>query len=128
MASCHDRQHHDGGEEPDPGHHAARPTGLPKKVQWKFNLDAGLGAFGFNNSLYTDVRPDPSGNLSENWVERFPKPALSADLRANKRRAVRRRRAASASAPTRAPPPLVGEDASSFEVEDLYIGWRSGTA
>jgi hypothetical protein len=28
-----------------------RPTGLPGKVQWKFNFDAGIGAFGFNNSL-----------------------------------------------------------------------------
>ena len=55
-----------------------RSTGLPSKVQWKFNLDAGLGEFGFNNSLYTDVRPDPSGNLSENWGETFLKPALSA--------------------------------------------------
>ena len=25
------------------------------------------------------------------------------------------------------PPTLVGDDASSFDVEDLYIGWRSGT-
>ena len=27
-----------------------------------------------------------------------------------------------------AAPPLVGEDASSFDVEDAYIGWRSGTS
>ena len=39
----------------------ARSTGLPKKVQWKFNFDAGVGAFGFGNSLYTDARPDPRG-------------------------------------------------------------------
>src|SRR4051812_20324193 len=54
-----------------------RPTGLPSKVQWKFNLDAGIGTFGFNNSLYTNARPDPSGDLSENWVESFVKPGLS---------------------------------------------------
>ncbi|MDF3053234.1 MAG: hypothetical protein K0S19_1339 [Geminicoccaceae bacterium] len=54
-----------------------RPTGLPGKVQWKFNFAAGIGAFGFNSSLYTNVRPDPSGDLSENWVESFIKPGLS---------------------------------------------------
>jgi hypothetical protein len=27
-----------------------------------------------------------------------------------------------------APPPLVGSDASSFMIEDLYVGWRSGKA
>ncbi len=42
------------------------------------------------NSLYTDVRPDPSGNLSDNWVESFVKPALSGDLRAREERALRR--------------------------------------
>src|SRR6476660_2407613 len=57
----------------------ARPTGLPKKIQWKFNFDAGVGGFGFGNSLYTDVRPDPSGNLGDDWVETFAKPALSAE-------------------------------------------------
>ena len=50
-----------------------RPTGLPKKVEWTFNFDAGLGAFGFNYSLYTDVRPDPSGDLSDNWFESYVK-------------------------------------------------------
>ena len=49
---------------------AARSTGLPmsKKVQWKFNFNAGFGAFGFGNSLYTDARPDPSGDLGDDWV------------------------------------------------------------
>ena len=27
-----------------------------------------------------------------------------------------------------APPPIVGGEASSFDVEDLYIGWRSGSS
>jgi hypothetical protein len=104
-----------------------RPTGLPPKVQWKFNLDAGLGTFGFSNSLYTNVRPDPSGDLSDNWVESFVKPALSGTYRLSTSElygaisAVGERTYA-------APPPLVGEEASSFMVEDLYVGWRSGTA
>jgi alginate export protein len=105
----------------------ARSTGLPKGIQWTFNLDAGLGAFGFSNSLYTDVRPDPSGDLSDNWFESFVKPALSASLGTGKSElfgtlsVVGERTFA-------APPPLVGEEASSFQVEDAYLGWRSGTA
>ncbi len=56
-----------------------RPTGLPKKLDWTFNFDFGIGTFGFGNSLYTNVRPDPSGDLSDNWSESFAKPALSMD-------------------------------------------------
>ena len=103
-----------------------RPTGLPSQVQWKFNLDAGLGVFGFGNSLYTNVRPDPSGDLSDNWVESFAKAGVSGTYGLKKSQlygalsAVGERTFA-------APPPLVGEEASSFQVEDLYIGWRSGS-
>jgi hypothetical protein len=104
----------------------ARPTGLPGKVEWKFNLDAGLGGFGFANSLYTNARPDPSGDLGDNWVESFAKAGITGNYNLSKSQlygglsAVGERTFA-------APPPLVGEEASSFQVEDLYIGWRSGT-
>ena len=104
-----------------------RPTGLPKKWNLTFNFDAGLGGFGFANSLYTDVRPDPSGDLSDNWVESFVKPTLSGQLAFGKGElfgkisAVGERTYA-------APPPLVGQEASSFMIEDLHVGWRSGTA
>jgi hypothetical protein len=105
----------------------ARPTGLPGQVDWKFNLDAGLGGFGFANSLYTNTRPDPSGDLGDNWVESFAKAGITGNYNLSKSQlygglsAVGERTFA-------APPPLVGEEASSFQVEDLYIGWRSGTA
>ena len=56
----------------------ARSTGLPKQIHWKFNFDAGVGAFGFGNSLYTQAHPDPSGNLGDDWIESYAKPALSA--------------------------------------------------
>ena len=94
-----------------------RSTGLPGKGHWTFNLDAALGAFGFANSLYTNVRPDPSGNLGDNWVESFVKPAISASFGVGeselygKLSAVGERTFA-------APPSLVGEEASSFQVED----------
>src|SRR4051794_23332427 len=43
-----------------------RSTGLPKGFDWTFNFDAGAGYFGFGHSLYANVRPDPSGDLSAN--------------------------------------------------------------
>jgi hypothetical protein len=104
-----------------------RPTGLPRKGTWTFNLDLGLGGFGFANSLYTNVRPDPSGDLSDNWAESFAKPAVSASFGLGqselygKVSAVGERTFA-------APPSLVGESASSFHVEDLSLGWRSGNS
>jgi hypothetical protein len=103
----------------------ARSTGLPNKGHWTFNLDAGGGMFGFANSLYTNVKPDPSGNLSDNWAEGYAKPAISASFNLGqselygKISAVGERTFA-------APPPIVGTEASSFQVEDLYVGWRSG--
>jgi hypothetical protein len=104
---------------------APEPAPAPAADHWTFNLDVGLGAFGFANSLYANVRPDPSGDLSDNWVESYAKPALTARFGLGestlygKLSAVGERTFA-------APPPLVGEEASSFQVEDLYLGWRSG--
>ena len=105
----------------------SRPTGLPHKVRWTFNLDAGLGAFGFANSLYLNVKPDPSGDLSDNWVESYIKPSLSAVLPTGKSELYGKFSAAGERT-FAAPPPIVGEEASSYQVEDASIGWRSGTA
>jgi len=105
----------------------ARPTGLPSKVTWNFNFDAGLGMFGFANSLYTDVRPDPSGNLSDNWMESFVKPALSGTV-ATGHSQLFGKISAVGERTFFAPPTLVGSEASSFQIEDAYIGWRSGTS
>src|SRR5690349_23471082 len=52
------------------------PPGLPAGVDWTFNLDAGYGVFGFDNSLYLNPRPDPSGDLGDNWTEGNVKAAL----------------------------------------------------
>jgi hypothetical protein len=104
-----------------------RDTGLPKRGHWTFNLEIGLGGFGFANSLYANVRPDPSGDLSDNWAESYAKPAVAARFALGKSElygtlsAVGERTFA-------APPTLVGEEASSFQVEDLHLGWRSGQA
>ena len=49
-----------------------RPTGLPKKITWTFNMDAGWGTFGFGNSLYTNPHePGTPENLSDQWFEGY---------------------------------------------------------
>jgi len=108
---------------------AAAPgvPGLPKQVKWTFNFDAGIGAFGFGNSLYED-RPDrPTPDLSDNWLESYVKPAISGVVHfGHKNGEVFGKLSAVGERTYSAPPPLVGEDASSFKVEDMYIGWRCG--
>jgi len=98
---------------------------LPSKGTWAFNIDVGLGAFGFQNSLYTNVRPDPSGNLSDNWAESFVKPAISGEFAVG-RSQIYGKLSTVGERTFAAPPSIVGEDASSFKIEDLSIGWRSG--
>jgi hypothetical protein len=114
-------------EKSEPPKKEEHSTGLPKFIDWTFNLDAAWGSFGFGNSLYTDVRPDPSGNLTDNWFEGFVKPALSATFKLGKSQ-LYGKVSAVGERTYGAPPTLVGESASSFKQEDLYIGWRSGTA
>jgi hypothetical protein len=104
-----------------------RPTGLPKKVKWTFNLDAGWGTFGFANSLYTNNRPDPTGNLDDNWFEGFVKPALSGSIATGKSE-LYGKVSGVGERTYGTPPTLVGDSASSFKQEDLYVGWRSGTS
>jgi hypothetical protein len=102
-------------------------TGLPTRGDWKFHFEAGAGAFGFNNSLYTNQRPDPSGDLSDDWFETYIKPSLTADV-PTKRAALFAKVSAVGVRTFSAPPTLVGEDASSFDIEDAYFGWRSGNS
>jgi hypothetical protein len=105
-----------------------RSTGLPSMADWTFNLDAGAGAFGFDNSLYANTRPDASGNLSDNWLESYIKAGLSGDHSLQKGSAFFGKLSVVGARTFSAPPTLVGEDASSFMVEDVYVGWRSGTS
>ena len=103
-----------------------RPTGLPARIKWTFNFDAGWGTFGFANSLYDNPKnPGVNENLSDQWFEGYVKPALSGKYAGAKGElygkvsAVGERTYGSA-------PPVAGEDISSFQFEDANIGWRSG--
>jgi hypothetical protein len=108
---------------------APPPPGLPAGIDWTFNLNATVGVFGFANSLYTDPKPDDSsGDLSDDWVEGTVKVALGGEYTLKNASQVYAKASVVGERTYGAAPSLVGEDASSYDVEDLYIGWRSGTS
>ncbi len=110
---------------PPPQQEEARASGLPSQLEWTFNFDAGWGNFGFQNSLFNNPKEGVPENLSDQWFEGYVKPALSGVYTGGnselygKVSAVGERTYGSV-------PAAFGEDVSSFQVEDLHIGWRSG--
>jgi hypothetical protein len=101
--------------------------GFPPGFDWTFNFDATVGAFGFANSLYTNPKPDePSNDLTDNWFEGSIKPAISGTYKLGDSSELYGKASFVGERTYGAAPSLVGEDASSYDVEDLYIGWRSG--
>lgn len=108
---------------------ATPPPGLPAGIDWTFNFDATWGVFGFANSLYTDPKPDDSsGNLSDDWMEGSVKVGLGGEYALTNASRIYAKASVVGERTYGAAPSLVGEDASSYDVEDLYIGWRSGTS
>ena len=106
-----------------------RPTGLPARVTWTFNFDAGWGTFGFANSLYDNPKvPGVEENLSDQWFEGYVKPALSATYTFASSSEVYGKVSVVGERTYGSVPTLYGKDVSSFGPEDLYIGWRSGTS
>ncbi len=105
----------------------ARPTGLPAKITWKFNFDAGWGSFGFANSLFDNPRePGVNENLSDQWFEGYMKPALSGAYRLASSSEIYGKLSAVGERTYGSVPADFGADVSSFQAEDLSIGWRSG--
>ncbi|HEY6125870.1 MAG TPA: alginate export family protein [Steroidobacteraceae bacterium] len=102
------------------------PPGLPPGVDWTFSLNAGFGVFGFGNSLYLTPRDEPSGDLGDNWSEGSIKAGLAGVHTSDSGGEWYGKISGVGERTFGAAPPLVGGDASSFGVEDLYIGWRSG--
>ena len=105
----------------------ARPTGLPSKITWKFNLDAGWGSFGFANSLFDNPKePGVDENLSDQWFEGYAKPALSGTYIFASGSEIYGKLSAVGERTYGSVPASFGTDVSSFQAEDLSIGWRSG--
>lgn len=94
--------------------------------QWQVGIQFSGGYFNFRNSLYVDIDPDPSGNLSEDWFEYAVKPWVSLDYEINNGTFfgaaswVLSGTAASASE-------VSGGEANSAQFDNLYLGWRYGT-
>ena len=106
---------------------APPPPGFPAGLDWKFNFSAGWGSFGFANSLYTNPKPDePSGDQSDNWFEGSITAGISAEYALANSSQIYGKVSGVGERTYGTPPSLVGDDHSSFDVEDLYIGWRSG--
>ncbi|HYB52905.1 MAG TPA: alginate export family protein, partial [Thermoanaerobaculia bacterium] len=104
-----------------------RPTGLPKRIDWTFNFDAGGGSFGFANSLFLDPKdPGLQENLSDQWVEGYVKPALSGVLTLKSTSEFYGKVSAVGEGTYGQAPGYLGPDVSSFGIDDLAIGWRSG--
>ena len=105
---------------------AARPTGLPAKIAWTFNLDAGWGSFGFANSLFLNPRnPGVLNDLSDQWFEGYVKPALSGVFKLKSSEIYGKLSAVGERTYGAPPPVIVGSDVSSFGIDDLAIGWRA---
>ncbi len=102
-----------------------RTTGLPSRIDWTFNLDATWGTFGFANSLFENPKEGVAEDLSDQWFEGSLKPALSGVFTSGSSGEIYGRMSGVGERTYGSAPALVGEDVSSFQVEDLTIGWRS---
>ena len=101
-------------------------AGLPSRVQWTFNLDAGWGTFGFGNSLYDNPKEGVPENLSDQWFEGYAKPAISGTYRLQSSSEIYGKLSVVGERTYGSVPDLYGSDVSSFGPEDASIGWRSG--
>jgi hypothetical protein len=104
----------------------ARPTGLPPKIDWTFNFDAGWGTFGFGNSYFNNPKEGVEENLSDQWFEGYVKPALSATYTTQSSSQIYGKVSVVGERTYGEAPELYGPDISSFGPEDAYIGWKSG--
>jgi hypothetical protein len=106
-----------------------RSSGLPRRVKWTFNFDAGWGTFGFANSLYDNPKePGVDENLSDQWFEGYVKPALSGSYAFASTSELYGKVSVVGERTYGSVPTPFGSDVSSFGPEDLSIGWRSGSS
>jgi hypothetical protein len=98
-----------------------RATGLPSRVKWTFNFDAGWGTFGFANSLFDNPKePGVDENLSDQRFEGYVKPALSASYTLASSSELYGKVSAVGERTYGSVPEAFGADVSSFGPEDLY--------
>jgi len=114
----------DAKEEPKKG----AISGLPDDVELNLTFSAGWGFFGFANSLYANSHDEVQQDLSDNWMEGFVKGGFDGKFKLSNGSEIYGALTGAGERTYNAPPPVVGGEASSFELEDAYVGWRSGTS
>lgn len=100
-------------------------AGLPEGTEVDLEFSAGWGFFGFGNSLYANSHDEVEQNLSDNWMEGYVKGGLGLTHKLSGGGELYAKVTGVGERTYHAPPPVVGGEASSFDVEDLYIGWRN---
>lgn len=90
---------------------------------WKYGVQASTGYFNFRNSLYVEIDPDPSGDLSEDWLEYALTPWVSFEHQAGSGAWFGKASWVLAGTAKHASE-ISGGDANSANFDDLYIGWR----
>jgi alginate export protein len=103
-------------------------SGLPEGTELNLEFSAGWGYFGFGNSLYANSHDEVTQDLSSNWMEGFVKGGFDLTHKLSGGSELYGALTGVGERTWNAPPPLVGDEASSFGVEDAYIGWRSGSS
>ena len=114
----------DAKEEPTKG----AISGLPDNAELNLTFSAGWGFFGFANSLYANSHDEVQQDLSDNWMEGFVKGGFDGKFKLSNGSEIYGALTGVGERTYNAPPPVVGGEASSFDVEDAYLGWRSGTS
>src|SRR3954466_11674061 len=102
--------------------------GLPAGTELNLQFSAGWGFFGFGNSLYANSHGEVTQDLSSNWMEGYVKGGFDLTHKLTGGSELYGALTGVGERTYNAPPPLVGGESSSFDVEDAYIGWRSGSS
>jgi len=103
-------------------------SGLPEGTEANLQFSAGWGFFGFGNSLYANSHDEVQQDLSSNWMEGYVKGGFDFTHKLTGGSELYGALTGVGERTWNAPPPLVGGEASSFGVEDAYVGWRSGSS
>ena len=101
--------------------------GLPDGTQVDLEFSAGWGFFGFANSLYANSHDEVTQDLSDNWMEGYVKGGFNLTHKLAGGGELYAKLTGVGERTYNAPPPVVGGEASSFDVEDLHVGWRNET-
>ena len=92
---------------------------------WEYGITAGLGYFNFRNSLFTEIDPDPPGNLSDDWFEFFARPRVAFEYESGPGTFFGEASWAYARTGSDAAD-ISGGTADSTDFDKLYLGWRTG--